>query len=181
MWVVFHENARKFKSRQRRKHQQFHGKLGCKPRVPLTMGWEMPENELLFETESLGQNRGKTTPRLLCSAKCSDSNAGGMTISPMSWNSSCQVAKRRWDNVGFLNHVLAPTCLEPRAPKIAMANHRDFLSQTSLLPAKPHLGLYFPRKNAKIIAIAGDFSTRLYPKNLLRLFFRNSLARQKIT
>ena len=47
-----------------------------------------------------------------------------------------------------------------RAPKIAIANRRDFLSQTSPSPAKPQWGRIFPRKIAKRIAIASDFPSR---------------------
>ena len=47
-----------------------------------------------------------------------------------------------------------------RAPKIAIANHRDFLSQTSPSPATPKWGHFFHQKITKRIATACDFSSQ---------------------
>ena len=62
--------------------------------------------------------------------------------------------------------VAAPHCLwsknkqKLRAPKIAIANCRDCLSQTSSSPAKLKWGHFFPRKIAQRIVIACDFSSQ---------------------
>ena len=42
---------------------------------------------------------------------------------------------------------------DQKAPKIALANRRDFLSQTSPSPAKPQWGRLFPRKESQSLAI----------------------------